>query len=116
VSADDLRVLEESLWREETRFDRAHMERVLHPDFVEVGRSGKVYDRATLPQPTSGKIGAVFPLRAFTVAHIDPQICLLRYISEVQTPDGIERAERSSIWVNDGTRWRLRFHQGTPTD
>lgn len=26
-----LRELEESLWRAETRFDRAHMERVLHP-------------------------------------------------------------------------------------
>jgi hypothetical protein len=115
VAADELRVLEESLWRGETRFDRAYMELVLHPDFVEVGRSGKLYDRAASLTVTTGEIGAVLPLRAFTAAQIEPHICLLRYISEVRTPDGVERAERSSIWVNDGTRWLLRFHQATPT-
>jgi hypothetical protein len=40
-----LRDLEESLWREETRFDRAHMGVVLAPGFLEFGMSGRRYDR-----------------------------------------------------------------------
>jgi hypothetical protein len=34
-----LRDLEESLWRSETRHDPARMRRLLHPDFLEFGRS-----------------------------------------------------------------------------
>jgi hypothetical protein len=107
--------MEESLWREETRFDPVYMDGVLHPGFVEVGRSGRVYDRETALGATGGTIGAVLPLRGVTVAPIDGQIYIFRYVSEVQTPDGVERAERTSIWVNDGGRWLLRFHQGTPS-
>jgi len=42
----ELRELEESLWRPETRYDGAWMRRVLHPEFREFGRSGRVYDLA----------------------------------------------------------------------
>ena len=29
--------------------------------------------------------------------------------------DGVTiRSRRSSTWVRDGDRWRMRFHQGTP--
>ncbi len=31
----NLEMLEESLWRDETRFDTAYMEKILHPDFFE---------------------------------------------------------------------------------
>ena len=41
----ELRGLEESLWRAETRFDRKYMDAVLAPDFAEFGRSGRRYDR-----------------------------------------------------------------------
>src|SRR3954453_1752089 len=50
-----LRELEESLWRPETRYDLAYMRRVLTPDFLEFGRSGRVYrledTLATTPAP-----------------------------------------------------------------
>jgi hypothetical protein len=38
--------LEEELWREATRFDRARMNDVFADDFFEFGRSGRVYGRA----------------------------------------------------------------------
>ena len=41
--ADRLRQLEESLWRAESRFDGERMRQVLAPDFLEFGRSGRVY-------------------------------------------------------------------------
>lgn len=43
LSEEDRRALmrlEESMWREETRFDKAFMERALAPDFFEFGRLG----------------------------------------------------------------------------
>jgi len=39
----EFRDLEESMWRAETRFDRGYVERLLHPDFFEFGRSGRVW-------------------------------------------------------------------------
>jgi ribonuclease HI len=35
---------------------------------------------------------------------------LLTYASH----DDRGRILRSSLWLSDGSRWRLRFHQGTP--
>ena len=45
MDTEELRILEESLWRHETRFDRDYLQRVLHPDFFEFGRSGRVWTR-----------------------------------------------------------------------
>lgn len=39
----ELRRIEEALWRPQTRSDRAFMDRICAPDFVEFGRSGRVY-------------------------------------------------------------------------
>ena len=48
LSASDqaeLTRLEEAMWRSETRFDKAFQEQYLAADFVEFGRSGRVYAR-----------------------------------------------------------------------
>lgn len=110
---DTLRKLEESLWRSETRFDRAYMDRILASDFFEFGRSGRTYTREdTLAVPTQ-KIDARLPLKNFTVHPIDGNVVLVTYVSEV-TYDEVEVGNRSSLWSKSGTGWQLRFHQGTP--
>jgi len=43
-----LPALEQTLWRRETRFDRALMEATFAPGFFEFGRSGRRYTRAEL--------------------------------------------------------------------
>ena len=42
---DALERLEEELWKDETRFDRKRMTEVIAPDFLEFGRSGRIYTR-----------------------------------------------------------------------
>src|SRR5262249_58946304 len=42
---ETLERLEADLWREEIRFDRGRMSEVMAPDFLEFGRSGRVYRR-----------------------------------------------------------------------
>ena len=41
--------LEEDLWREETRFDLKRMNEIIAPDFLEFGRSGRIYRREWFP-------------------------------------------------------------------
>lgn len=65
-----LRELEESLWRAETRFDVDHMDRVLHPDFAELGRSGRTYTHAECLAHTADRIEARLPLPDFAVHEV----------------------------------------------
>jgi DNA-binding MarR family transcriptional regulator len=115
IDADDygrLRALEESMWRAETRFDAAHMERVLSADFFEFGRSGRVYTRAEIIAMKGGAIPVIFPLREFKITAIDRQVALVTYVSEVRR-NGVERGNRSSLWRKTPAGWEMRFHQGT---
>lgn len=109
---DELRRLEESLWREETRFDRDYMDGLLAPGFVEFGRSGKIWTReATLTTPKR-KIGARIPLPKFGVRKLSEDVALVTYRSE-GLEDDLEVGNRASIWRRTEDGWKLEFHQGT---
>lgn len=113
ASEAEFRELEESMWRTETRFDRDYLERVLHPDFFEFGRSGRVWVREDTLTSEPGEIDARFPLPDFAVHPIDSDTVLVTYTSIVRH-ETWDYANRSSIWVRDAGTWRLRFHQATP--
>jgi len=110
----ELRALEESLWRAETRFDRDLVERVIAPDFLEFGRSGRVYRLADAlalpPQPIPARI----PLPDLEIRLLQPGVALVTYDSDVDYASGREHARRSSLWTRSDGHWQLRFHQGTP--
>lgn len=111
---EELRRLEEDLWREETRFDRDFMERVLAEDFVEFGRSGRVYQRIdTLLAPVQS-IQAAIPLPNFNVRLLTKDIAQVTYNSEITVDGIVQIGRRSSIWSRSPAGWVLRFHQGTP--
>lgn len=94
----------------EVRRDADAVRSLLHPDFVEYGASGRVWNRTSVPAATSG------PAEGITVADLRPRwvgdgAVLLTYRSEASG----RRALRSSIWVRDPEAgWLLLFHQGTP--
>jgi ribosomal-protein-serine acetyltransferase len=108
TESEDLERLETSLWRTESRFDRAYMESVLAPDFFEFGRSGRTYTRDETLAIEREEVEA--RLSDFRVVAIGDDARLVTYVSEV----GDERANRSSLWVRSGSTWTLKFHQGTP--
>ena len=108
---ETLTALECSLWRHETRFDKAYMDQVLAPDFLEYGRSGRVWTReASLAAPRQDLDATLTEL---VVAPVAEDVALVTYVSEVRHAE-VERANRASLWRRDGGRWLLRFHQGTP--
>ena len=114
---ESLRVLEENLWRTDTRFDNEVMEKIFAEDFFEFGRSGQTYARTDLIFDPSKKreIKATLPLKDFRARHLSEDIVQITYVSEVEHDGVIQHANRSSIWSRTPEGWTLRFHQGTPT-
>ena len=111
---DELRQLEESLWIAQTRFDQAYMQQILSPEFVEFGRSGKVYGREETLSTAYHDIRCTFPLKNFTAQRIEANVFLVIYVSECISDGQVLVANRSSIWIKTPQGWQLRFHQGTP--
>ena len=110
-----LTALEHTLWRAETRHDRALMEATFAPDFHEFGCSGRRYTREDLlPNGETHDIDAT--LHALTVTEISDTIALVTYISELRRPTGTDWANRSSLWDRSSDHWQIRFHQGTPCE
>lgn len=111
---ETLQRLEEDLWREDTRFDIAYMKQLIAEDFIEVGRSGRTYDRESILAVQSQPIGAVIPLPNFKVRALSDSVVQVTYDSHIIEKDKIAYTHRSSIWSRESDGWKLRFHQGTP--
>lgn len=102
------------MWRAESRFDLAFQEERFAADFVEFGRSGRVYRRADAIRRSGQAIAAKLPLPNMEIKMIDACTALVTYDSEVVYDGVVERAHRSSIWSHTVQGWVMRFHQGTP--
>jgi hypothetical protein len=121
-STDDLRAhlrsLEEKLFDHEVRNTRSSLERLLAPDFREIGSSGRLYGfeeiiTALLQEPADGTTRT---LTDFEIQPLAANVMLATYRSERTAPDAPSvRSLRSSIWRRDADGiWRMVFHQGTP--
>jgi hypothetical protein len=108
--------LEEELWREETRFDEKRMREIIAPDFIEFGRSGRIYMREDSLAAPRQPIDAVLPLPDFGARLLHPDVAQVTYNSAVTYDGAVQYARRSSIWSRTPSGWVLRFHQGTPYD
>ncbi len=104
---DRVIALERSLLSDEVRADPSAVAALLHPDWCEVGRSGRLWTRAdTLAE--IGPLNAAVRLEVISADQVDARTILLLWRSA-----GDQRsALRSSLWVKDAD-WRQRFHQGT---
>jgi hypothetical protein len=115
-----LRILEVELHRLETRKDRSRLEQLLHPDFVEVARSGRRYSRSEVLAEFSTDGAVLETVRAenFELAVLRPGCALLTYCSMHEGPNGElhRRTVRSSLWVETEAGWQMRFHQGTAAE
>ena len=110
---DLLQRLEEDLWREETRFDRPYMETLFAPDFCEIGRSGRLYEREETLSLPKQPIDAVIPLPDFRIRELADGVVQVTYNSHVIYNGVLQKGRRSSIWTRAARGWVIRFHQGT---
>ncbi len=110
AAAAEVIALEVALLQPDNRRDVSFLRRVLHPDFVEFGSSGRVWDVETVTSALAADPGLSAPVTTdFVPLHISDKAILLTY----RTPHRL----RSSLWLYDGVAgWQVRFHQGTPSE
>lgn len=109
---DEAMAAERALLSPRVRASPESSRELLDPGFVEVGKSGRRWDRETmlaeLPSMTPAEPIEALDMRGEQIA---PGVVHLTYATEFE---GV-RALRGSLWRRDGHgHWRLYHHQGTP--
>ncbi|MFF9688282.1 DUF4440 domain-containing protein [Streptomyces sp. NPDC014623] len=86
---------------------------LLHPDFREIGTSGRLWERDTiiamLTAPDAPRPG---PLTASRMRGDQLAVDLVHLTFDTESK-GL-RSHRSSLWRLTGSGWLLYFHQATP--
>jgi hypothetical protein len=113
----ELQALEVELHHPGVRCARERLEILLHPEFHEVGRSGRQYSReSVITYLESQTTHPLVESTRFSISLLAPGCALLTYHSIHQREDGVleNPTWRSSIWLKGSSGWQLRYHQGTP--
>lgn len=112
-----LRTLEEQLLDRVPDSQNPAPMALLAKDFLEVGSSGRIYDKAETLAKLALDENRWFSITDFQVRLLAPDVALLIYLlTSAAKPDDIAQTSwRSSIWLYREDRWQIHFHQGTPT-
>lgn len=99
----------------DVRSSRAKLEALLTEGFVEFGASGRAFDRSSIIEALlTQKAHAEIAISAFKLVRLSNDLALVTYTATAR--DNSRSSLRSSLWVMEDARWRMRFHQGTPRD
>lgn len=109
TALDEICELEARLLDPALRAERAEVEALLHPEFVEFGSSGVVWSRAATVDGLAANPGARVEALGMVAHQLAVGVVLVTYESRRSAT----RVLRSSLWVRASDRWQLRFHQGT---
>ena len=90
------------------RRDRSQVDALLAPEFREVGRSGRLYNKQDILDLLASEQPFNVQLENFAVQTLGPEAALATYTSV--HADG--RASRASVWVRREERWVMLYHQG----
>jgi hypothetical protein len=94
------------------RSSAADLDRLLDPDFSEIGASGAVWTRDEAITALLAERGAdAVVISDMSARHVTADVILVTYATETSAVV----ARRASWWRRDGEHWRCYFHQGTPS-
>lgn len=99
------------------RTDEKWLERVLHPAFREITRSGRMVDwQQTVTALTTETQELSLKAEDFQLQRLNEGCAILTYKTFTRAGDEKRRYTlRSSCWMKVvGTGWQMIFHQGTP--
>ena len=102
--------LEQELLDPEVRSDYGQLAYLLHPDYSEIGASGRLWGREELIEELVDAPELQVRFELVDAAAVGPDVIQIVY----RTLGVQGSALRSSLWQRSEGRWRLRFHQGTP--
>ncbi|MEI3867314.1 nuclear transport factor 2 family protein [Microbacterium sp. CCNWLW134] len=110
MDLDEIRAVEEELLTSATRRDPARVRELLHPDFIEIGRSGTRWSRDDIVaalEVEGERERAVTD--EWELLDLGADIALVAYV--IRGP--VQDSRHSSIWTSKGGEPRMLFHQGT---
>lgn len=108
-----LRDLEESLLLPDVRKSQILVD-LLADEFVEFGSSGRIYNKADLVSTLQAETPSTQTASSFELTELSPEVALLTYRVHLHCEPPVHTL-RSSLWKQIGGRWRMIFHQATPT-
>lgn len=89
------------------------LQKLVAPDFWEIGASGRRYSRAyvleTLAARAAEPVADDWDTRDFHCRALAPHLYLLTYTLR----QGERVTRRASLWRREGGLWKILFHQGT---
>ena len=104
--------LERRLLDPAVRADRKELDRLLHAEFIEVGASGRRWDRAAMLDLLASDPGSAPEVGDLFARALTDDVVLVTYVAR-RAVAGNQASFRSSLWVRAEADWRLLFHQGT---
>ena len=114
--ADQLLAFELALARHDGTAIPGGFPSLIDADFEEFGASGRRWDRAGALALLAVPPAADVTIEAFVAVPLGDDVVHVTFRTIARAAGVPARhALRSSVWVRRDGRWRLRFHQGTPT-
>jgi len=111
----EIEELERHLLTPATRASSKALDKRLTEDFIEIGASGRIYDKATILASLPEEAGDwTYHLTDFALRKISPDTVLATYrLVTYRNAAAERRTLRSSLWRQENGDWRMMFHQGT---
>jgi len=110
-AASDPQLAEAELLTSAVRHDPDRVRALLAPDFVEIGRSGQLWDRESVIAALADEAPRPTPATdQWEMTQLTADLVLVTYVVHDLAGD----SRHASVWQTDGDQPRLRFHQGTP--
>jgi hypothetical protein len=113
-----LQELEIALHQYEIRTDLKRLAKLLHPEYIEIGYSGRTFDFNSIIESVSSEPKPNFEIwsQSYQFIELDSNIVQLIYKSARLGNHGnlSRHAKRTSIWVKESDWWQVKFHQATP--
>lgn len=87
---------------------------LLADSFVEFGSSGHIYTKAQIITSLQAEAPRKISASQFKVHRLAANVALITYRTSRHTSPPVH-ALRSSVWLQQGGKWQMVFHQGTLT-
>ncbi|HLK34609.1 MAG TPA: nuclear transport factor 2 family protein [Terriglobales bacterium] len=117
---DTLTDMEKKLAQAEQQKNKRFFARALSPQFLMVAYNGLVFTKPELLSKLNYLDVTQYAMKNFKVRPIGRAGALLTYDLDIQAHAGgrhaLVKQYASSVWVDNGGRWQLLFHQATPAE
>lgn len=117
-TSETIKSLEFELLQPEARKSEGRLNELIADEFIEVGESGKQYNKQDILDALPKQTGVKFILSDFNSTEISPGVVLATFKVAKEITDKNEKifSLRSSIWKLNNEKWQIVFHQGTKID